>query len=86
MDIDEDHLVEVWAKQGGKCIYTNIPMIMPNSNTAKQPHTGSLDRIDSSIGYLRGNIQFVCYSINVAKNDFDEETFKSFLAMLLESD
>ena len=54
-------------------------MILPISGKKKAPHTASLDRIDSAIGYMKGNVQFVCYSINTAKNDFDEIEFIQFV-------
>jgi len=83
-DIDDDYLIEIWEKQNGLCSYTKIPMIKPKWNSKKQPNLASLDRIDSSNGYVKGNVQFVCYSINIAKNDFTEEQFLPFIKMLME--
>lgn len=39
----------------------------------------SLDRIDSSKGYIEGNVEFVCSAINLAKNNFSKEAMVSFL-------
>lgn len=66
-----------WIKQRGRCAYTGIPMC--HASSQKQPHQGSLDRIDSSKGYVRGNIQFVALSINLAKIDFSDKVFKKFI-------
>ena len=37
--------------------------------------TASIDRIDSSAGYVAGNIQFVHKHINKMKNNLDEQCF-----------
>jgi len=41
--------------------------------------SASLDRIDSSKGYIQGNVQFVAYGINLAKNNFSDADVISFL-------
>ena len=35
----------------------------------------SIDRIDSEIGYVAGNIQLVCRCVNVAKHDLTMNEF-----------
>ena len=42
------------------------------------PNTASLDRIDSSLGYIPGNVQFVSVIANYAKRDFQEEELFEF--------
>lgn len=39
------------------------------------PHVVSIDRIDNDLGYVRGNVELVCYAYNVAKNKYTEEFF-----------
>jgi hypothetical protein len=39
----------------------------------------SLDRIDSTKGYIKGNVEFVCLAINYAKNKFSKEDTLTFL-------
>jgi hypothetical protein len=46
-------------------------------NTQKN-NTTSLDRIDSSIGYVFGNVQIVCVMANYAKSDFSDEQMREF--------
>jgi hypothetical protein len=76
-DLTLEYLKEVWDKQEGKCVYTNLLMI--NKTNQKSPYTASLDRINSEFGYIKRNVQFVCYSINLAKCDFTDEETKQFL-------
>jgi hypothetical protein len=78
-----EYLKLQWEKQNGICPYTNIKMILPR-NTLEYTKTkslmkASLDRIDSSKGYIEGNVEFVCSAINLAKNNFSKEAMVSFL-------
>jgi hypothetical protein len=55
---------------------------MENMSTKNQlpktPDRASLDRIDSSKGYVNGNIQFVSYMAQIAKNEFSDGELRSF--------
>lgn len=77
------YLKTLWERQKGKCSYTNLQMILPKNTQAfhnsGSPIRASLDRIDSSKGYVEGNVEFVCYAINLAKNSFAREQMKEFL-------
>jgi hypothetical protein len=72
-------LKDQWEKQKGICPYTGWEMYLPKSSSTcsaieKQnrynPRKASIDRIDSSKGYLPDNIQYVCYIANIAKNQY----------------
>lgn len=82
-DIDLKYLKELWEKQKGICPYTNIKMILPNSTASHQEEKtlkkASLDRIDSSLGYVKGNVEFVCLFMNFAKNGYKKEEVKEFI-------
>jgi hypothetical protein len=78
-----DDLVLQWERQRGKCPYTGWEMVLPKSSTAynlmeKSSRNASIDRIDSSKGYVPGNIQFVALMANMAKNDFSHEEMEEF--------
>lgn len=61
-------LAETWEECGGKCALTgwNISII---------ENTASPDRIDSSKGYVKDNIQWVHKNVNISKNMFDQDHF-----------
>lgn len=80
-DLTEEYLQKLWKEQEGKCVYSNIKMNLYNKES-KLPITASLDRIDSSLGYIKGNVQFICLSLNLAKNNFDNDIFIKFLSQL----
>lgn len=70
-DIDAEWLEALFHVQGGRCALSNIPMTFgPKSNTAI-----SIDRIDSSLPYVRSNVQLVCRVINFMKHDLPQSTF-----------
>jgi hypothetical protein len=84
LKITLEDLKELWEKQKGICPYTNIKMNV-RSWRKKLPTNASVDRIDSSKGYTKDNIQFVCCSINLAKCDFTDEQIKEFILEIKES-
>lgn len=74
IDIDLQHLKEIWEKQQGKCPFTGWDLSLERNNL---PHQASLDRIDSNKGYVKGNVRFIALIANYCKNNFtDEEVLK----------
>lgn len=71
VSITPEYLKEVWWKQQGQCVYTKLPLLA----TANQFNTVSLDRIDSSKGYVEGNVQLICSAVNKMKQDYTEDLF-----------
>ena len=87
-NIDVKYLKEIWESQKGICSYTNIKMILPESTTKydkiKSLKKASLDRIDSSKGYIEGNVEFVCSAINLAKNNFPKKDMILFVKEIVD--
>ena len=81
-NLTEEYLQNLWNEQDGKCNYTNIPLLMNKRNSKQKPNTASLDRIDSNIGYVEGNVQFICYSLNLAKASFSHDEFSEWIHQL----
>lgn len=74
----------LWILQDGKCALSNIPIFLPvDSNT---PGTASLDRIDSSKGYIEGNVQWIHKDINRMKNKYDQKYFINMCRLITEKD
>ena len=78
LDLTLDDIKVVWNNQRGKCPYTGWDLELPKSTSKKKHNTASLDRINSSRGYVVDNIQIVCVMANFAKSDFDEEIMQKF--------
>lgn len=80
-----EDLKELWESQTGICPYTGWQMFLPQTSTeyngsdwTLRPECASLDRIDSSKGYIKDNVQFVSYMANCAKNRFSHEEMLRF--------
>lgn len=70
-DIKPDDIKELIAKQNNKCVYTGYELEWSYNNNYKV----SIDRIDSSKGYTKDNIQLVCFIVNQAKSDLSDDVF-----------
>ena len=53
-------------------------------DSGRVPTNLSVDRIDSSLGYIKGNIQLVCMAVNQMKSDLTVEQLKYFCKSILE--
>lgn len=82
-NIDLQYLHELWDKQKGLCALSGIPMAY-YFDSGRVPTNLSVDRIDSSLGYIKGNIQLVCMAVNQMKSDLTVEQLKYFCKSLLE--
>jgi hypothetical protein len=85
-DLNAEYLKEVWDNQSGICPYTGIKMEISRTSRdediKKTPIKASLDRIDPNIGYTKGNVEFVCYCVNVMKNDFSKKEMVNFINLI----
>lgn len=85
-NVTSEYLKELWEKQDGICPYTNMKMDLSKTSTdkdiKKNPVKASLDRIDPKIGYFQGNVEFVCYCVNVMKNDFTKQEIIDFISKI----
>ena len=73
----------VFEKQDGKCAISGLPLEKFLRSIPNTPLTVSIDRIDSSRGYMMDNVQLVCHCINLAKNKYDPEVFGAFIQKLV---
>lgn len=82
VEITIEQAWEAFLRQNRRCALTGLPLAMLGGNSTEAEATASLDRIDSSRGYVPGNVQWVHKHINRMKNDFDEAHFR-FLCQLI---
>lgn len=62
--------------QDGRCAFTNLILgFAPKYRNDLQLQTASLDRIDSSKGYVKNNVQWVHKTINIMKQAQSNEEF-----------
>lgn len=71
-----EYLWNQYLLQDKKCPYTGIVLnLSPKNSDTRTPENASLDRIDSSKGYIEGNVQWVLKRINSMKNDMSHNEF-----------
>lgn len=78
-NLDMIYLEELLNKQGNKCYYTNKNFGNDEFNSP------SIDRIDSSKGYIKGNVVICRAGINIMKNDLDLDSFKKEVCNIYEN-
>jgi hypothetical protein len=77
-DLDLPFLKALWDQQRGRCAISGIEMLLPSGVGKWMEDTGnpwkpSLDRIDSTRGYIKGNVQYVTVIANFCKQRFLDE-------------
>lgn len=73
-NVTKEYLNDLFIKQDGKCGLSGLEITFPKRWNDKS-YTASLDRIDSSQGYVVGNVQWVHKHINVMKNIYPQDMF-----------
>lgn len=68
-------LVDQWKLQKGLCAYTGLVLTLVSKDTEWAQSSASIDRIDSTKGYIKGNIQWVHKKINIMKMDLSDSEF-----------
>lgn len=77
-NLTPEEVWEIYEQQDRRCAFTNLPVeFFPDSNRVYR-QTASLDRIDSSLGYVKGNIQIVHKVVNQMKSYLTDGEFVAF--------
>ena len=79
-----EHLIDLWHKQDGRCILSGVPMttIRGTESGWQVPTNASVDRIDNNLGYISGNIQLVCWQVNLMKGQLTNEELVIFCKLI----
>lgn len=92
-DMTVEYLWSLFEEQQGKCALSgleitlnkgkNVPMQTNQRNMDYKGWTGSLDRKDSTKGYIVGNVQWVHRNINIMKNSYSEAYFLELCTLVV---
>lgn len=75
--VTKEYVWDLFEQQNGLCAVSGLPIeLVPTYYIKKgKTQTASLDRIDSSRGYVEGNVQWVHKDVNVMKNGYNSDYF-----------
>lgn len=73
--ITKKYVWDKFVEQKRKCALSGVEITFPKVCDCRVMQTASLDRIDSSKGYIAGNVQWIHKDLNKIKSDFAEPDF-----------
>ncbi len=85
-NVSMKYLWDLFLKQKGKCALSGLDLVLEKSIIRTKGNgniTASPDRINSSLGYIEGNIQWVHKDVNKIKQDFDEDYFLNLCQLII---
>lgn len=82
--VSTEFLDTLWEAQRGKCAMTGWDLQFSHTTYRDAASTASLDRIDSSQGYVPGNVQWLHRTVNVSKMTASDEEFISMCRAVAE--
>jgi hypothetical protein len=80
--ISAEDAAEQFEIQKSKCALTGIELDAGASGCNPNQITASLDRIDNSIGYEKGNLQWVHKDVNMMRGSLSIERFKEICSLV----
>jgi hypothetical protein len=81
LDFDSKYLEELFNVQEGLCAYTGDILEL----NAGYRNTLSVDRVDSSKGYIKDNVVLTTWEVNNCKQDLSLEDFRSLCERVLKN-
>ena len=86
-EIDTEYVMELVIRQKGRCALTGweLEFVRGGSFDGKNPRGAVMDRIDSSLGYIRGNIQLTCGMPNQVKSHLSMADFTAICRAVAEN-
>ena len=83
ISVTPEYIQELLQKSEYRCSVTGQVMNLKSHPRKKaNQFKASLDRIDSTKGYIEGNVQWVCWAVNRMKSDTTESEFKFWITTL----
>jgi hypothetical protein len=68
-NIDKEYLISLFKDQEGKCYYSGVQLNIVKKKTGviNDPMKMTLDCIEPGVGYIKGNVVWCAYCVNVFK-------------------
>lgn len=88
MNLDLPYLKRIWEEQSGVCPISGTSLTLPRSSDrfgGASPYNASLDRVDNSLGYVKGNVRFISHMANIARGAFTDEQLIEFCQRVVDN-
>jgi hypothetical protein len=85
IDINIKYAWDLYLQQNKKCALSGTPIEFAISERKSSETSASLDRIDSTKGYIEGNVQWVHKHINIMKNVYEQNYFISLCELIVKN-
>ena len=73
-----EYLITLWEKQSGRCAISSVKLL----HRRKSLFTVSVDRINSTLGYIEGNVQLTCKAMNLAKQHHTNSEMQELISAI----
>jgi hypothetical protein len=83
LNVDIEHCWNLFLNQNRTCALSGHKLCFSNNSEIQ---TASLDRINSKLGYIEGNLQWVHKTINLMKRNLTNQDFLEFCKKVVEHD
>lgn len=81
-DIDFEYINSLIDKQNNKCVFSGVELVWKMKGGINQ---GSIDRIDSTKGHIKGNCQLITTCVNIFKLHLSDTDFKQLISNIKEN-
>jgi hypothetical protein len=71
--VTAEYLAELWRRQDGRCAISGVVLTHHNDGSGPKDFNASIDRIDSQLGYIPGNVQLVALRVNLLKQSLSND-------------
>lgn len=83
-NITKHYILNLFFEQNQRCAISNILLKMPmRKDDRKRKDLASLDRIDNTKGYIKGNVRWILWEINRMKWDMSDEELHNMCKLIL---
>jgi hypothetical protein len=90
-NVTKEYLWNLYQLQNGKCALSGVPIVISNkligtNKTGKRIdrviHTASLDRIDNTLPYVEGNLQWVHKRVNGMRRQYSVQEYVEWCTLV----
>ncbi len=74
-EVTIEYVWQLFVQQERRCALTGLPLCFSRKTAQQKLTTASLDRIDSGLGYIEGNLRWVHKVVNIMRRNMTDDVF-----------